>query len=249
MTVRFRDLPPRMRAFEAVSIAATLYALATLFVELELNRTERVAGFWFWNELAVTAVFVAEYAIRWMLSRDWRYPLRAMAVIDLIAILPFFVGLVSTADGLGVVRVFRVIRILRLSRYSESFDTLAAVFARTRGELAVVGLVVAMAVAISSVLMFQLECNAVPDRNLNYSDAVWWSCATITTVGYGDVSPATYGGRVVGVATMLVGVCSYGVLLALFGGAWIDVLKERREAKKKQWTTDDATFSAANVRG
>ena len=145
-----------------------------------------------------------------------------------------------TAEGLGIVRVLRVIRILRLSRYSESFDTIIAVFGRTKGEIAVVGLIVAMAVSVSSVLMFQLEHDAVPSRSLKFSDAVWWSCATITTVGYGDVAPVTYGGRVVGVLTMLVGVCSYGVLLTLFGGAWIDVLKERRASETKQWHADDA---------
>ena len=159
-----------------------------------------------------------------------------MAVIDLISILPFYIGLFVTAEGLGVVRVLRVIRVLRLSRYSESFDTIIAVFARTRGEIAVVGLIVAMAVAVSSVVMYQLEHDAVPSRCLKFSDAMWWSCATITTVGYGDVAPVTYGGRVVGVLTMLVGVCSYGVLLTLFGGAWIDVLKERRGRRRSDGT-------------
>ena len=92
--------------------------------------------------------------------------------------------------------------------------------------------------------MYQLEHEAVAGRTLKFSDAVWWPCATITTVGYGDVSPATYGGRVVGVLTMLVGVCSYGVLLTLFGGAWIDVLKERRELEAKRWHAVDADCGA-----
>ena len=232
MIVRFHDLPPGRRAFEAVSIAVTVYSLAALFVEMEMTGNGPSDGFWFWNELVVTGLFTAEYLARWYLSDDRRrYPLSTVAVIDLISILPFYVGLFVTAEGLGVVRVLRVIRVLRLSRYSESFDTLAAVVGRTRGEMAVVGLVVAMAVAVSSVVMYQLEHDAVASRSLKFSDAVWWSCATITTVGYGDVAPVTYGGRVVGVLTMLVGVCSYGVLLTLFGGAWIDVLKERREAE------------------
>jgi voltage-gated potassium channel len=111
----------------------------------------------------------------------------------------------------------------------------------------VVGLVVTMAVSVSSVAMFQLEHDAVPGRTLKFSDAVWWSCATITTVGYGDVAPVTYGGRVVGVLTMLVGVCSYGVLLTLLGGAWIDVLRERRERRKKKHSAaDDANTVPAN---
>ena len=247
MIVRFRDLSPWRRAFEVVSIAVTLYSLAALFVEMEMTGTGPAAGFWLWSERVVTGLFTAEYLLRWSLSRDRRrYPLRTMAIIDLISILPFYIGLFVTADGLGIVRVLRVIRILRLSRYSESFDTLMTVVGRTRGEMAVVGLIVAMAVAVSSVIMFQLEHDAVPGRNLKYSDAVWWSCATITTVGYGDVAPVTYGGRVVGVLTMLVGVCSYGVLLSLFGGAWIDVLKERRETKR--WHADDAD-SSADTRG
>lgn len=245
MIVRFHDLPPGRRAFEVVSIAVTVYSLVVLFLEMEMTGPGRGDGFWFWNESVVTGLFAAEYLVRWSRARDpWGYPLRATAVIDLVSILPLFVGLFVPAEGLGVVRVLRVVRILRLSRYSESFDTLAAVFARTRGEMTVVGLTVAMAVAVSSVVMFQLEHDAVPDRALKFSDAVWWSCATITTVGYGDVAPATYGGRVVGVLTMLVGVCSYGVLLSLFGGAWIDVLKERREAEKKRGATEGADFGA-----
>ena len=71
----------------------------------------------------------------------------------------------------------------------------------------------------------------------------WYFLVTSATVGYGDVAPVTYGGRVVGVLTMLVGVCSYGVLLTLFGGAWIDVLKERRELEKKRGATEDREWS------
>jgi voltage-gated potassium channel len=58
---------------------------------------------------------------------------------------------------------------------------------------------------------------------------MWWCVVTMSTVGYGDLTPITKLGRIVGVVTVVVGVASYGVFLTLFGGAWIDVLRERRE--------------------
>jgi voltage-gated potassium channel len=162
-----------------------------------------------------------------------RHPFTYMAVIDLLSILPFYVGLFAEPGDLAVVRVLRIIRVLRLYRHSESLSMFFRAYRRCRAELATVVTFVLMVILISSTVMFFVEHPAQPDKVAKPSDAAWWCVVTMSTVGYGDITPVTIPGRLVGVATVVFGVASYGVFLTLFGGAWIDVLRERREAIEK----------------
>jgi voltage-gated potassium channel len=122
---------------------------------------------------------------------------------------------------------------LRLYRHSESLALFFRAYRRCRTEVLTVLTFVGMVILFNSLAMFVVEHPAQPDKVARPSDAAWWCVVTMSTVGYGDITPITQFGRLVGVATVVVGVASYGVFLTLFGGAWIDVLKERREQLAK----------------
>ena len=223
--------PPAWRRwFDTVSIWITLYSLVCLFAELELDSDSiGSAGWWLWNERVIAAVFTAEYFVRWRLAKDrLRYPITFMAVIDLVSVLPFYLGFFADPGELAMVRVLRIARVLRLYRTSESLRLFFRAYNRCRDELVTVMSFVLVVVLISSTLLFYLEHPVQPDKIAKPSDAVWWCVVTMSTVGYGDIAPVTMLGRLVGVLTVVVGVASYGVFLTLFGGAWIDVLRERR---------------------
>lgn len=235
MTVRFADLPAWKRWFEVGSIFLTIYAALVLFAELEASPDGGSTGWWLWNERLIAALFTAEYLFRWAVSHDRRgHPLRFMAVVDLVSVLPFWVGFFVGPEHLDWVRVLRVLRIFRLYRYTDGLRHVREAFDRCRSEVAVVLLFIGVVAVFGSVLFYQAEHDAQPDKVGRVSDAAWWSVVSITTVGYGDIAPVTRLGRAVGTLLILAGTACYGVLMTLFGGAWIDVLREIREKRQRE---------------
>ena len=115
-------------------------------------------------------------------------------IIDLIAILPFYLHHLVPLD-LGVFRMLRLIRFLKLSRYSPAMHTLIRVLQNERKALIGASLLLLTALLFSSTIMYHLESAAQPDKFGSIPESMWWSIATLTTVGYGDVTPVTALGR------------------------------------------------------
>ena len=231
----YSRLPRWRRRFEVASIWFTLYSVFCFVIEMEVHPDATTStGWWLWNERVIGVVFTLEYLFRWSLAENrWRYPFTFMAVVDLLTLVPVFVGLFVDPGHFDAVRTLRVVRVLRLYRHSESLALFFRAYLRCRTELVTVLTFVLMVILLNSLAMFVVEHPVQPDKVAKPSDAAWWCVVTMSTVGYGDITPVTQIGRLVGVATVVVGVASYGVFLTLFGGAWIDVLKERRESRAK----------------
>jgi voltage-gated potassium channel len=227
----YSRLPRRRRQFELVSVYFTLYSVFWLVAEMEIKPDAGTSsGWWLWNERVIGVIFTLEYLYRWSIAPiRAKYPFTFMAIVDLLSLVPFYVGLFAEPGHFEAVRVLRVVRVLRLYRHSESLALFLMAYRRCRTELLTVLIFVGMVILLNSLAMFAVEYPAQPDKVARPSDAAWWCVVTMSTVGYGDITPVTQFGRLIGVATVVVGVASYGVFLTLFGGAWIDVLKERRE--------------------
>lgn len=227
----YSRLPRWQRCFELASICFTLYSVISFVAEMEVypDGTES-PSWWLWNERLIGVVFTIEYLFRWSLAENRRrYPFTFMAIVDFVSLVPFYVAFFADPGNLEAIRVLRVVRVLRLYRHSESLALFFRAYRRCRTELLTVLTFVGMVILLNSLAMFVVEHPAQPDKVAKPSDAAWWCVVTMSTVGYGDITPITLVGRLVGVATVVVGVASYGVFLTLFGGAWIDVLRERRE--------------------
>src|SRR2546421_4367292 len=109
-TPTHRDLRRLLELFVQVLI---FYSLLMYFLELEFTISERSVGFWLWSERIVATLFTIEYITRWVVSRSWLYPLRPMALVDLVAILPFYVGFFVDLRSLRLVRTLRVLRLFK----------------------------------------------------------------------------------------------------------------------------------------
>ena len=163
-------------------------------------------------------VFSVEYVLRlWsavdipMLSRlpPWRarlrFALRPIMLIDLFAVLPFYLQSIVPMD-LRVLRVLRLFRLLKLVRYSPALQTLGRVLADEYRALLGALLVILVLLLFASTAMYFIEREVQPDKFGSVPAAAWWALSTLTTVGYGDVVPITPFGKLLGGVVMLLGV-------------------------------------------
>jgi voltage-gated potassium channel len=159
-----------------------------------------------------------------------RYALRPVMLLDLLAVLPLFLGLLATE--MRIVRVLRLLRVLRaakLGRYSSALGVMGRVVrARSADLVATVSLVVALLVLASSA-MWMAERDAQPDKFGSIPAAMWWAAITITTVGYGDVYPVTAVGRVLGACVAVFGIALFALPTSIFAAEFLEQFRHRRE--------------------
>ena len=231
---QLREMPPPRRYFEYLVRFFVFYSIGMYLLEMEVTKSYQSGGFWLWNERFVALFFTLEYIIRWSMSDNKRhFPFKLLSLIDLIAVLPFYIGFFVDGHTLDIIRTLRVIRMFKLVRYSPALMNVIEGIKRVRSELYVVGYIVCIVVVFSSVLILQFEKGAQPDKFDKPSDALWWSFVTMATVGYGDLAPVTLGGRVVAIFTMVVGIGIFGVFVSLIGSALIVTWKEQQDEQRK----------------
>lgn len=173
------------------------------------------------------AVFAVEYVLRlWSVTADPRYSRPIVgrlrfaatpyALIDLLAILPFFLPVVFGDPGAPrLLRLARLFRMLKLVRYSASLRLIAVVFRRERDELLVVAAAMFAVLVLSSSAMYFVERSAQPETFSSIPAAMWWGITTLTTLGYGDVYPVTPLGRVLGGVVAVLGVAIFALPTAI----------------------------------
>ncbi len=214
-------------------IAVTLETVESLYRSYET--------FFRWFNFFSVAVFSFEYAARiWSCVESnhakYQHPIRGrlrfslspMALVDLLAILPFYLAFMITID-LRFLRIFRLLRILKLTRYSGAMDTLLVVFRSERRPLfAAVTIMLTLLVFLSGIVYF-LEKDAQPVAFASIPNAMWWGMATLTTVGYGDVVPVTVMGKLVGAVVTLTGLGMFALPAAILASGFT------REAKRRDF--------------
>lgn len=189
-------------------------------------------------------VFTAEYLARvWAAPVDpryrglrgrLRYMITPLALIDLLAVLPFYLALfggdLRFVRALRLFRLFRLFRVAKLARYVSALGLLAAVVRSRREELLVTALALLMLLVAASSLMFYAENAVQPDKFGSIPETMWWAVATVTTVGYGDVYPMTPAGRLLGAGVAVLGVAFFAFPTAILGSGFVDAVSRRRTA-------------------
>lgn len=161
-------------------------------------------------EWIFTAIFTAEYILRLIIvRRPIRYATSFFGIIDLLSILPVFIGLIIPGgDKLLVVRTLRLLRIFRvfkLTRYLSEAVALKHAINTSRHKIAVFLTTVLIVVLIASAIMHVVESNAGNEPFNSMPEAMYWAVITMTTVGYGDITPITAWGKITTTVLVLVG--------------------------------------------
>ena len=192
-------------------------------------------------DLFCVSIFIIDYLLRWA-TADYRfgkkgivsfirYPVSAMAVIDLLTILPSIIELNSAFRALRVARLIkalRVLRFLRLFRYSRNMEMLKNVFYTQRYSLILVLILTIGYVFISALVMYQVE----PDTFGDFFDALYWATVTLTTVGYGDLVAATAVGRGITMLSSLMGIAVIALPAGIITAGYVEELKKGELEKK-----------------
>ncbi|MBA7518982.1 hypothetical protein ES705_11056 [subsurface metagenome] len=184
-------------------------------------------------EWIFTAIFTIEYLLRiYAAKHAWKYIFSFYGIIDLLAILPAFVGIfISGAHSLLVIRafrLFRIFRVLKISRYSKAGKTLANALVASRGKIGVFLFAIATTILIIGTLMYLIEGEVNGFTSIPKS--IYWAVVTLTTVGYGDITPQTAIGQFFSGILMIIG---YAIIAVPTG---IISLEVARSEKRKMTT-------------
>ncbi|MCH5242866.1 MAG: ion transporter [Muribaculaceae bacterium] len=203
-------------------------------------------------EWITVSAFIVDYIFRWLtsnilLKRGWVsyliYPFTPMAIIDLLSILPGF-GLINPEFKLlRLTRLLKIVRLLKLFRYSHKITMFFRVLVKERSVLLSVLVLAIFYILITALIMFNIEPHTNPitgEQTFNsFFDAVYWATVTLTTVGYGDLTPVTDVGRFISMISSLFGVAIIALPSGVITASYMEELKEYKEqqaaeALKKQ---------------
>lgn len=194
-------------------------------------------------DLFSVAIFTVEYVARlWtcvelhdekhgnepLWKRRCRYLVSPMAIIDLLAILPFYLSMFISID-LRVLRLLRLTRLIKLGRYSRSAQLLWQVLRNEAKTLIAALSIMLIVMTFAATGIYYIEREAQPDVFGTIPSSLWWALVTLTTVGYGDVVPITVGGKVFGGCITLMGVALYAVPAGILSSSFTAQLQLRRD--------------------
>tara|TARA_Y100001934_G_C12367995_1_gene784631 strand:- start:399 stop:1604 length:1206 start_codon:yes stop_codon:yes gene_type:complete len=223
----------------ALVLLICLNVIAVILESVE-NIGNNFGKIFFWFELSSVIIFTIEYIFRiWCCveSPDTRYKkpligrlkyiIKPLIIIDLLVIIPFYLSFIIGLD-LRILRVIRLLRVVRLTRYSGAWSLFSAVIKAQQKPLIMTVFLLALALLIFSSLMYAIENTAQPQAFADIPSAMWWGLVTLTTVGYGDVTPLTAGGKVLGAIVTVMGIAMYALPAGIVASGFMQELNKRQ---------------------
>ena len=214
-----------------VLIALILGSVATIMLESvapirsEYGRLLRGA------EWAFTLLFTVEYGVRlWCVGRSRAYARSFLGIIDLLAVLPTYVSLIlpggQVLTVVRILRVLRVFRILKLAHYVGEARALAQALKASRYKITVFALAIITITVIVGSLMYLVE--GPTNGFTSIPRGVYWAIVTLTTVGFGDITPQTALGQTLASLVMIMG---YGIIAVPTGIVTAELVESARASR------------------
>lgn len=222
------------KVFDVVLIAAILFSVLVLMMDSVSPIATKIRPLLISAEWAFTVLFTLEFMVRIYCSpKPWQYLRSFYGLIDLVSVLPTYLALfIPGANFILVVRllrVLRVFRILKLVRYLSEANILVRSMVNARRKIAVFFLVILIIATIFGAVMYVVEG---PEHGFtSVPKSIYWTIVTITTVGYGDITPQTVLGQIVAATVMLTG---YSILTVPAGILTAELAVEMQRIKGKK---------------
>lgn len=206
--VIFEADTPSGKAFDIILIIAILLSVAAVMLESVTEYRLRNGSTLYMLEWFFTILFTIEYILRWMcVKRPWRYATSFFGVVDLLAVMPTYLDLLLPGTRflfvIRILRLLRIFRVLKLVQYVGEANTLMLALRTSKRKILVFLFGVITIAVIMGSMMYVIEGEAHGFTSIPRS--VYWAIVTLTTVGYGDISPGTAIGQAIAAVLMILG--------------------------------------------
>jgi voltage-gated potassium channel len=239
------EIDSRVEFYLRSGIAALiLINVVAIILETVQEINAVMYGFFLGLEYFSVVIFSFEYLLRLWSAVEiekyshpvfgrLRYIFSFFALVDVLAIAPFFLPAVISLDLRFIrgLRLLRLLRVMKLGRYSTSLSLLMKVCRTKRDDIFVSLFVIILILLISSSLMYFIEHEAQPKSFPNIPASLWWGVATLTTVGYGDIYPVTAIGKICAAIIALLGIGLVALPSGLLVAGFVDELQSQKEPK------------------
>lgn len=181
-------------------------------------------------ELFCVIIFTIEYVLRIYISdRKLKFIFSFFGIIDLLAILPFYLSFGIDLRSLRLMRMFRLFRLLKLVRYNKAMRHFTKAMIMAKEQIILFMAITLMLIYFAAVGIYYFENEAQPEHFASIFDSLWWSIVTLTTVGYGDVYPITVGGRVFTFFILLIGLGIVAIPTGIISSSLTKVVETKED--------------------
>lgn len=230
------------KAFDIFIQILIIYSLITFSIETLPDLSDKTQQFLRFSQIIVVIIFTIEYLLRIIVAdKKLSFIFSFYGMIDLLSILPFYLSTGYDLRSLRTFRLFRLLRLLKLLRYNVAVRRFHRAFIIAKEEMILFLFMTVILLYLASVGIYYFENAAQPEKFASIFHSLWWSVATMTTVGYGDVYPITVGGRIFTFFVLMIGLGIVAVPAGLVASALSKARKEEDELANK--STQDSISS------
>ncbi len=232
------------RLFDIFILGLIFLNVAAVVLVSVQRLEERFFTFFETFELLSVAVFTTEYLARlWSCVNDPRYgrpvngrlrfAVTPMAVVDVLAVLPFYIGLVGIdLRFIRSLRLLRIVRVAKVGRYMKALQLFSRVLRAKREELVLTLGMMLLLLIIASCFMYYVENPVQPENFPDIPHTMWWAVATFTTVGYGDVYPLTGLGKLLAGIVAVLGIGLFALPTGILGAGFVEEMQKKRGRRR-----------------
>ncbi len=194
------------RFFDYIIQLLIFLSLISFSVETLPNIPEKASVALRYFEVFSVLIFSIEYLLRlWVSKKPLSYIFSFYGIIDILAILPFYMVTFLDLRFLRAFRILRIFRALKVIRYNKAIERFGAAFKLVKEEFVLFFACALILIFITSAGIFYFEHEAQPETFKSIFHSAWWAIVTLTSVGYGDVYPITLGGRIFTFFVLMIG--------------------------------------------
>tara|TARA_R100001377_G_scaffold60476_2_gene36696 strand:- start:392 stop:1105 length:714 start_codon:yes stop_codon:yes gene_type:complete len=221
---------PEGKIFDSVIQVLIIISLFTFSLETLPNLSEKSQTLLNIAEVIIVFLFTLEYALRvYVADRKTGYIFSFYGIVDLLAILPFYLALGVDMRTLRALRLLRLFRLFKLARYNKAIDRFANAFTIAREEIIIFAMVTIIMLYLSATGIYYFEHEAQPELFASIFHSMWWAVVTLTTVGYGDMYPITVGGRIFTFIILIIGIGIVAIPAGLLASALNKVRRDEED--------------------
>ena len=235
------------RIFDLSIQVLIIFSLVAFTLETMPSIPEDLKSILYVLDTICLVVFTVEYILRiFVADKPFKFIFSFYGIIDLLAIAPFYLALGLDLRTIRIFRIMKLFRAFKIVRYSRAIQRFGKAFRIAKEEIILFSIMTLILLYLSSVGIYYFEHSVQPDKFASIVDSMWWSVATLTTIGYGDIYPITVGGKIFTFFVLMIGLGVVSVPAGLIASAFHHIRRDEKEEKERLEKEKATTKEPAN---